>query len=51
MEKQTTYKEVKVRHYPNAIVRVYAPELTESERKQREKTRLQAAIALLKELN
>lgn len=48
MKTQVTYKEVQVFESPNAIVRVYRPELTEEERARRMKELRKAAEALLK---
>lgn len=42
-------REIKVFTYPNAIVRVYFPDLSEEERNRRMKRIQQAATALLKE--
>ena len=44
-----TYKETKVFTYPNMIVRVHIPDLTDAERNRRMKTISKAAEALLKE--
>ncbi len=43
-----TYKEVKEFEYPNMIIRVHIPDLTDEERKQRMKTLHKAAEELLK---
>lgn len=45
-----TYKEVKVFTYPNMVVRVHIPDLTEEERQRRRKELAKAAEALMKEL-
>ena len=42
-----TYKEVKVFEYPDAIIRVHIPDLTEEERKRRMKRIEKAAAALI----
>ena len=44
-----TYKEVRVFEYPNMIVRVSIPDLSEEERQQRMKAIKKAAAELLKE--
>lgn len=44
-----TYKEIKTFEYPNCIVRVHIPDLTEEERARRMKRIQKAAEALLKE--
>lgn len=44
-----TYKEVKVFEYPNMIIRVHIPDLTEQERNRRMKEVYKAAEALLRE--
>lgn len=44
-----TYKEVKVFTYPNMVVRVHIPDLTEAERQRRRKELAKAAEALMKE--
>lgn len=44
-----TYKEVKVFTYPNMVVRVHIPDLTEEERQRRRKNLAKAAEALMKE--
>ena len=52
MEKaQDTYMEPKVYEYPNAIIRVYRPILTEAERAKRMKEIHKAAEALLKSIS
>ena len=43
-----TYKEVRVFEYPNMIIRVHIPDLTEDERKRRMKAIEKAAAALLR---
>ena len=43
-----TYKEVRVFEYPNAIVRVHIPDLTEEERARRMKRVHDAAADLIK---
>lgn len=48
MKKQDTYKEVKTFVYPNMIVRVHIPDLTEEERARRYKQIYAAAAELLK---
>lgn len=45
---EQVYKEVRVFEYPNAIVRVHIPELTEEERNRRMKKVHDAAAALLR---
>ena len=45
---QDTYKEVKVFEFPDAIIRVYIPDLTEEERNRRRKQIEKAAAALLR---
>ena len=42
-----TYKEVKTFTYPDMVIRVHIPDLTEDERKRRMKAVEKAAIALL----
>ena len=44
-----TYKEVKVFTYPNMVVRVHIPDLTEAERNRRRKNLAKATEALMKE--
>lgn len=44
---QDTYKEVKVFEYPDMIIRVHIPDLTEDERKRRMKQIEKAAAELL----
>ena len=44
-----TYKEVKTFEYPNMVVRVHIPDLSEEERQQRLKAIQKAAVELLKE--
>lgn len=46
---QDTYKEIKTFTYPNCIVRVHIPDLTEEERARRMKQIHKSAEALLKE--
>lgn len=43
-------KEVRTFTYPNAIVRVHFPDLTEEENKRRMKRLYQAAVEVLKEV-
>lgn len=43
-----SYKEVKVFTYPDMVIRVHIPDLTEDERKHRMKNIEKAAAALLK---
>lgn len=43
-----TFKQAKTLTYPNAVVRVFAPELTAEERTKRMKRIYEAAEALLK---
>jgi ribosome recycling factor len=43
-----TYKEIKTFEHPNAIVRVYVPDLTKEERSRRMKAVHKAAAELLK---
>lgn len=43
-----TYKEVSVFEFPDAIIRVYIPDLTEEERNRRRKRIEKAAAALLR---
>ena len=50
MKNTDTYKEVRVFEYPNAIVRVHIPDLTEEERAKRMKIIHNAAASLLKEV-
>lgn len=49
-KRQDTYKEVKTFEYPNMIVRVHVPDLTEEERTRRMKAIHRAAEGVLKEL-
>ena len=49
MKNTDTYKEVRTFVYPNAIVRVHIPDLTEEERAKRMKMVHDAAAALLKD--
>ena len=44
-----TYKEEKVYTFPNGVVRVRIPDLTEAERQRRRKNLAKAAEALMKE--
>lgn len=46
-QQQDTYKEVKVLHHGNAVVRVHIPDLTEEERARRMKEIERAAAQLL----
>ncbi len=48
MKTQDTYSTTKVYTYPNAIVRVHIPDLTDEERALRHKMLYKAAEALLK---
>lgn len=48
MKNQDTYKEIKTFTYPNAIVRVHIPDLTEDERNKRMRRIAKAAEALIK---
>lgn len=48
---QDVYKEVKVFEYPNAIVRVHIPDISDEERERRMKAVRKAAEALLKEVH
>lgn len=50
MKNTDTYKEIRVFEYPNAIVRVHIPDLTEAERARRMKILHDAAANLLKEV-
>lgn len=45
---QDVYKEVKVFEYPNMIVRVHIPDISDEEREKRMKIIYKAAEALLK---
>lgn len=47
--KNDTYKEVKVFHYPNMVVRVHIPDITPEERARRMERIAQSAAALLAE--
>ena len=47
MKQKDTYKEVKVFHYDNAVVRVHIPDLTDEERARRMKEIERAAAQLL----
>ena len=47
MKQKDTYKEVKVFHYDNAVVRVHIPDLTAEERSRRMKEIERAAALLL----
>lgn len=47
-DRNITYSEVRTFTYENAIVRVYIPDLSDEERKQRMKTLHKAAEELLK---
>lgn len=49
MKKQDTYKEVKTFTYPNMIVRVHVPDITDDERARRYKRIYAAAAELLKD--
>ena len=44
-----TYKETKLFTYPNMVVRVHIPDLSEEEREQRMKAIKRATIELMKE--
>ena len=44
-----TYKETKVFTYPNMVIRVHIPDLTDEERNRRRKNLAKAAEALMKE--
>ena len=46
---QDVYKEVKVFEYPNAIVRVHIPDISDEENERRMKLVRKAAEALLRE--
>ncbi|KSV60287.1 hypothetical protein [Acetivibrio ethanolgignens] len=48
MRGQDTYKEVKTYTYPNAIVRVYIPDLTEEERERRMKNLMKQTEIFMK---
>ena len=48
MASQVTYKEIRKFEYPNMVVRVHIPDLTEDERSKRMKTVHKAAEELLK---
>lgn len=50
MASQDTYKEVRTFEYPNMIVRVHIPDLTEDERNRRMRILHDAAAAVLKEV-
>lgn len=45
-----TYKETKVFTYPNMVVRVHIPDLTDEERNRRMKAIYKAAEAILKQV-
>ena len=47
---QDVYKEVKVFEYPNMIVRVHIPDISDEENERRMKAVRKAAEALLKEV-
>lgn len=47
MRKQDTYKEIRVFETPNAVVRVFIPDLTDEEREERHKEVYRAAEKLL----
>lgn len=49
MKTQDTYKEVRVFEYPNMIVRVHIPDISDEENERRMKAVRKAAEALLKE--
>lgn len=51
MKCQDTYKEVKTYEYPNCIVRVHIPDITEEERNRRMQAVHKAAAGLLKSMN
>lgn len=48
---QDVYKEVKVFEYPNMIVRVHIPDISDEENERRMKLVRKAAEALLKEVH
>lgn len=48
MKQKDTYSEPKTFTYPNAVVKVYSPILTEEERKRRMERIARSAAALLK---
>lgn len=48
MKEKDTYKEIRTFNYPNAVVRVYIPDITEQERARRMKEIERAAAELLK---
>ena len=48
MKEKDTYKEIRTFRYPNAIVRVHLPDITEQERARRMKELERAATELLK---
>lgn len=48
---QDVYKEVRVFEYPNAIVRVHIPDISEEENRRRMKLVRKAAEELLKEVH
>ena len=48
MKQKDTYSEPKIFNYPDAVVRVYSPILTEEERKKRMETIAKSAESLLK---
>ena len=48
---QDTYKEIKTFEYPNCIVRVHIPDITEQEREYRMRIIQKSAEALLKEVH
>ena len=48
MRSQDTYKEVKTYVYPNAIVRVHRPDLTEEERERRMKNLMKQTEIFMK---
>lgn len=48
MKKKDTYSEPKTFNYPNAVVKVYSPILTEEERKRRMDAIAKSAERLLK---
>lgn len=48
MKQKDTYSEPKTFNYPNAVVKVYSPVLTEEERKRRMAQIAKSAASLLK---
>lgn len=49
MKEQETYKEVRVFESPDAVIRVFVPELTEEERERRYREVCRAVERLLRE--